>query len=281
MTDRPALKPTRRAAKVVMTFLSWLLAMLWVIRPGLASGLQHTHWALQSPVTTDTPTPTPYATFTADSTTIVAGTCTWLRWNVGNAQSVRVEGQPKPLSGSMPVCPTTNTIYRLQLFTADGEQERLLRITVLSQTPTPTFTPTRTPTPFLTFTPTRTPTTIPTQIPTPTWTPPSEQFPPPSLMGPVTPVPTTPVVEQPTPPPATVEAPAPSPTPVAEALSEERPALEQPQEPARREPVRRTPPPQIEGTRQDVVRLLAFGLVGIASATVLGLISLILWWRRL
>lgn len=248
MTDRPTLKLARRTARVILTSLSWLLLMLWIIQLTLARGSQHANWVLQSPIST--PTPTPYATFTADSTTLMEGTCTWLRWNVGNAQ-------------------------------AEGEQERLLKITVVPRTPTPTFTPTRTPVPFSIFTPTRTPTAIPTQIPTPTWTPPSGQFPPPSLMGPVTPVPTTPVLEQPTLSSATAEPPSPSPTPVAEVLPQERPAPEQPQEPAHREPARRTPPPLVEGTRQDVMRLFMFGLVGIISAAVLGLISLILWWRKL
>lgn len=279
MTDRPTLKLARRTARVILTSLSWLLLMLWIIQLTLARGSQHANWVLQSPIST--PTPTPYATFTADSTTLMEGTCTWLRWNVGNAQSVLVEGQSKPLSGVMQVCPIVSTIYRLQLFTAEGEQERLLKITVVPRTPTPTFTPTRTPVPFSIFTPTRTPTAIPTQIPTPTWTPPSGQFPPPSLMGPVTPVPTTPVLEQPTLSSATAEPPSPSPTPVAKVLPQERPAPEQPQEPAHREPARRTPPPLVEGTRQDVMRLFMFGLVGIISAAVLGLISLILWWRKL
>jgi hypothetical protein len=35
----------------------------------------------------------------------------------------------------------------------------------------------------------------------------------------------------------------------------------------------------MEGTRQDVVRLLVFGLVGVVSAGVLGVVSLILWRR--
>ncbi len=273
MSGRPTLQSAQRAA---MTALSWLLVMLWVIRPPLARGLQHAGWALQSPIAT------PYATFTADSTTLIEGTCTWLRWNVGNAQSVLVEGQPKPLSGAMQVCPAVSTMYRLQLFTAEGEQERLLRITVIPRTPVPTFTPTSTPAPFPTFTPTRTPTAPPSQVPSSIWTPtppnltpPSDQFPPPSLTEPVVSAPTTPAMEQPTPPPATVEPPAPLPTPMAEARAEERIAPEQPQRPARR-----TPPPPIEGTRQDAMRLLVFGLVGVASAAVLGLISLILWWRR-
>lgn len=277
MTGRPDFRSTQEAIRMVMTLLSWLLVILWMIQPALARGLQDAHWALQSP----TSTPTPYATFTADSTTIVEGTCIKLQWNVGNAQSVRVEGQDKPLSGAIQICPTASAMYRLQFFTADGEQERLLAITVIPRSPTFTATPTRTPTPLLTFTPTRTPTTIPTQIPTPTWTPPFEQFPPPSLMGPATPMPTTPVVEQPTPPPPPTETPTPSPTTIGEALSEEQVAPEQPPEPTRRLPGRRTSPPPIEGTRQDVVRLLVFGLVGIASAGILGFISLILWWRRL
>lgn len=274
-----------------MTGLSWLLIMVWIIHLTLVRSPHHTSWAQQSP--TSIPTPTPYATFTADSTMIVKGTCTWLRWNVGNAQSVLVEGEPKPLSGFMLICPTVSTMYRLQLFTAEGEQERLLKITVIPPTPIPAFTPTPSPAPFPTFTPLQTSMVIPTPTPTPIWVTPSEQFPPPSLMEPVmpiptelvTPVPTASVVEQPALPLATIEAaieaPTPSPTIVAERLSEERSVLEPPQESARREPTKRMPPSPIEGTRQDVMRLLVFGLVGIASAAILGLISLILWWRRL
>jgi hypothetical protein len=93
-------------------------------------------------------------------------------------------------------------------------------------------------------------------------------------------MPTTPVIEQPTPPPTPTETPVPSPTTIVETLSEERAAPEQPPESARLPSGRRMPSPPIEGARQDVVRLLVFGLVGIASAGILGLISLILWWRR-
>ena len=118
----------------------------------------------------------------------------------------------------------------------------------------------------------------------------SGAFPPPSLMGTVTPIPTpillpsplpsaVPAPTQPalqlTPVPAFVDSGQLAPPPVVAGA----PSGEQPAEARRQPSARRTPPRAVEGTRQDIIRLLAFGFIGVAGAVVLGVISLFLWRR--
>ncbi len=110
------------------------------------------------------------------------------------------------------------------------------------------------------MTPFEEPTPTPFVTPTPT----PEAFPPASPMPTLTPAPQAPAPEQPA-------------TPVAAARVNQgdRRESERGQEPVQSQPLRR-----VEGTRPGVVRLLAFGLVGIVSAVVLGAISLKLWQRQ-
>jgi uncharacterized Zn-binding protein involved in type VI secretion len=86
---------------------------------------------------TPTPTPPPISiNFTADQYTLPnVGSCTTLRWTVGNARDVRLDGTPVSNQGSQQVCPPalTNT-YRLTATAANGKStEETVTITVTPQ----------------------------------------------------------------------------------------------------------------------------------------------------
>lgn len=51
--------------------------------------------------------------FTADSTYIPYGSCTYLRWSTSNASSITLNGMGEPASGSLQVCPSDDTTYSL------------------------------------------------------------------------------------------------------------------------------------------------------------------------
>lgn len=95
---------------------------------------------LPTPVPTPTPVPPPAASisFRADQTTINAGDCTTLRWDVENIQAVWVfpQGQnfsdfPVTGQGSQQVCPEQTTTYQMRVQLVDGSVElRSITITV-------------------------------------------------------------------------------------------------------------------------------------------------------
>jgi uncharacterized protein YraI len=81
------------------------------------------------------PTPTVSINFRADSTTIKAGECTTIRWDVDNTKAVYVsDGQREmsvPPHGSAQVCPGQSTTYVLRVTRQDNVDERQeVRVTV-------------------------------------------------------------------------------------------------------------------------------------------------------
>lgn len=134
--------------------------------------------ATTPPTSTPFRTPTPGVvsiTFTASKTSIIAGECVTVSWNVQNASSVRFEDLGVAGVGSREECPETTTTYTLTVTDQRNVvTKRTLTVTVGKGTPTvtPTVTitftpwPTPTPSPTLTATPTHTPTPTPTETPT-------------------------------------------------------------------------------------------------------------------
>lgn len=92
---------------------------------------------------TPLPTPVPSINFWADRTTINAGECTTLRWDVDNIQAVWVYPQgadyaqyPTTGQGSQQVCPTQTTTYEMRVQNRDGSVEfRQVTITVNQNNP--------------------------------------------------------------------------------------------------------------------------------------------------
>jgi len=245
--------------------------------------------------TTDTPTdtPTPSATatftpiptntlvpitisFTVDSSSIQYGTCTYLRWSVSGTQiqAVYLDGLQVATSGNRQICPPQTTTYSLQAIFPGGSQEALRQVQVRPRALSPTPTRTLTPSP----TPLRTPTWTPVvALPTPTR--PGGAFPPPSLNPSPTPWPTPLLVPSPTLPAIEPATPVPALATPTPDLSQLAPPAALPEGEGRR--TRPTPRavPRVAGGRQDILRLLAFGVIGVVGAAVLGVISLLLWKR--
>lgn len=243
--------------------------------------------APETPTFTPVPTNTPVLltiNFTADASPIEYGTCTYLRWSVSGAQvqAVYLDGLQVASSGTRQICPAQTTTYSLQAIFPGGAQEALRQVQVRPRALSPTPTRTLTPSP----TPLRTPTWTPVVPPTPTPTRPGEGFPPPSLLPSPTPWPTPISFPSPTLPPdgpATAMPLPPTPTPdlgqLAPSPVEMPPAAPPAGEGRRLHPTPRAIP-QVAGGRQDVLRLLAFGVIGVVGAAVLGVISLLLWKRE-
>jgi LysM repeat protein len=60
--------------------------------------------------------------FRADSVTLSRGQCTTLRWEVGSADSVFLDGEAVAFSSSQDVCPSESTRYILLVVYPDGQQ---------------------------------------------------------------------------------------------------------------------------------------------------------------
>jgi len=99
-----------------------------------------------TPVPTETPGPTtvpaPEVWFRLDENPIAAGRCTALRWDTGNVQEVRLDGQEVSPSGSREVCPTTSTEYELTVAGLDDREETYeLTLGVTGSAPSASATP--------------------------------------------------------------------------------------------------------------------------------------------
>ena len=66
------------------------------------------------------PTGTPYIHFWADTTTLHAGECTRLRWDVENVREVYLDGDGVTGHGKKKVCPTVTTTYTLEVVHLNG-----------------------------------------------------------------------------------------------------------------------------------------------------------------
>ncbi len=76
--------------------------------------------AIVTPGTAETATP---LLFGADSTALLSGECTILRWEIENVDAVFFDGTPVSGRGIREVCPEETTRYTLLVLYSDGEQE--------------------------------------------------------------------------------------------------------------------------------------------------------------
>jgi hypothetical protein len=102
------------------------------------------------PVITSTPTAGPTAgadiVFRADRTSISAGECATLRWDVDNVTAVYLDGQGVGGHESRQVCPTATQTYNLTVSRQDGSQQQAsVTIQVAGGGVTPTSAPTTIP----------------------------------------------------------------------------------------------------------------------------------------
>lgn len=104
-------------------FVVWTLLALAVAIAG-ARSLLHTATAQQSDEMT--------IKFGTAAPSVVIGSCTTLRWSVGNARSVMLDGVQVSPNGSRSVCPTQRTTFTLSWRRADnasGHQEATVWVT--------------------------------------------------------------------------------------------------------------------------------------------------------
>jgi len=99
----------------------------------------------------NTPTPIPpediLIEFWAEPPTVIAGSCTNIRWNVSGVQRVYFGGIEQTFEGSYRDCLCSNERYSLRVVHLDGSEEtRTVDVTVNGSCATATFTPTNTPT---------------------------------------------------------------------------------------------------------------------------------------
>ncbi|MFB0537690.1 MAG: Ig-like domain-containing protein [Anaerolineae bacterium] len=97
-----------------------------------------------TPTPTNTPLSPVQVRFTADSTSLKAGECTMLRWDVEHATAVFLNGQDVEGHGSRQVCPAGTTTYALYVQAPAGDVEQSIKINVTAPptaTPTPTLSP--------------------------------------------------------------------------------------------------------------------------------------------
>jgi hypothetical protein len=93
-----------------------------------------------TPVPTPPPTPTavpvPDPRFRADQTTVGAGGCTALRWDVDGVQGVFLDGQGRPGHSTEVVCPELSHTYTLKVVMPDGrEASHSLHVQVIGYRP--------------------------------------------------------------------------------------------------------------------------------------------------
>lgn len=201
--------------------------------------------------------------FSADPPTVPLGTAAHLRWQVNNADAVRIttagaEAQVAA-TGDGWVGPTTATTYVLIARNAAGEVSASVLVDVVAPTatpaPLPTATPTVAPTPVPTATPPAPPTLTATSAPLPTATPAPTATPPPIETPPT-----------PEPPPATAILPPDPPAPVAAAQAAAPPPA--------------TPTAAQAETRLQLALLLA--MIGLTAAAPVGLLAIaaVFWIAR-
>jgi hypothetical protein len=97
-----------------------------------------TSTATLEPTETATPTPiwVPDPGFRADRTTLTAGECTILHWDVDGVRAVFLDGAGRPGHSSEEICPTVSQTYTLRVVTPDGhEASHSIYIRVLGYVP--------------------------------------------------------------------------------------------------------------------------------------------------
>lgn len=83
-----------------------------------------------TPTFTPSPVPAISINFNADSYSITAGDCTTLRWKVGHAGSVTLDGRAVALEDAREVCPDSSRTYQLNASGAAGEKSAQVSIEV-------------------------------------------------------------------------------------------------------------------------------------------------------
>jgi hypothetical protein len=101
--------------------------------PPTATSLPPT--STSQPTNTPKPPATPTISFRSDTTTVVAGSCTTLRWDVENAREVYLDDQPTVGHAYKQICPVADETYRLRVISAAGEQ--VYQVTVQAAAPPP------------------------------------------------------------------------------------------------------------------------------------------------
>ena len=81
--------------------------------------------------------PEPLIHFGADVTTLVAGTCTVLRWDVEHITAVFLNDIGVEGHGSQAVCPAQTTTYTLHIIYPEGKENRQITVSVMIPTATP------------------------------------------------------------------------------------------------------------------------------------------------
>ena len=76
--------------------------------------------------------------FRADDTTLTAGECTMLRWDVEGALEVYLDGKGVVGHSNVVICPIETTTYTLRVVCSDGDTLRVVTITVYGEPPGPT-----------------------------------------------------------------------------------------------------------------------------------------------
>jgi RNA polymerase sigma-70 factor (ECF subfamily) len=99
-----------------------------------------THTPTPTPSPTQTSTPAPFVEFTADATTIPAGSCTTIRWQTAHVQAVFFDGQGVAGTGSHQTCPCEDETHTLDVILPDGShdvRQITIRVTGSCISPTP------------------------------------------------------------------------------------------------------------------------------------------------
>lgn len=94
------------------------------------------YWNIDNLICVQAPRPVTNPHFRADHTTIRAGECTTLRWDVEGIRAVYLDEQGKVGHGSAQVCPLKTQTFELKVVERDGrEVDHPLTITVSGQAP--------------------------------------------------------------------------------------------------------------------------------------------------
>lgn len=108
------------------------------VEPAHTPTPEPTSTATPEPTQTAAPTPVlvPDPRFRADRTTLTAGECTVLRWDVDGVRAVFLDGAGRPGHSSEQICPEVSHTYTLRVVTPDGHQaSHSIQIRVLGYLP--------------------------------------------------------------------------------------------------------------------------------------------------
>lgn len=99
--------------------------------PTITPSLTSSQTLTLTPTLTKTPLLPPTINFSADNDTLEAGDCTYLRWQVENAQTVTLNGTTVQSVDARQVCPTQTTSYTLRASGGGVEKSETITISVI------------------------------------------------------------------------------------------------------------------------------------------------------